>query len=132
MAQPKTTTPVEVASDLAEVSENDIAERVKNFDDLLDQIENLPSKKKKLWKEIYENAITDRQNAFKLFKALYIIVKNKPMEHAVHDKSMSSYLERMAKCNDQLLKLADLIAAAEKRAEQIDPDDMYDEIQRRR
>lgn len=115
-------------SELAQPTDAGLEARVKDFSELLDQIESMTSKKKQLWREIYENAVTDRQNTFLLFKELYKIVKAKPMEHAVHDKSISSYLERMAKCNDQLIKLADLIAAAEKKDATIDADDMYTRI----
>lgn len=109
-------------------SELDLERKVKDFSELLDQIENINTKKKQLWREIYENAVTDRYNAFEQFKALHNIVKSKPMEHAVHDKSIATYLERMAKCNDQLIKLAELLSDAEKRSEAIDPDDMYTQI----
>jgi hypothetical protein len=102
--------------------------KIQDFSDLLNEIENLHDKKKKLWLDIYENALNDRRNAFTMFSELYAIVKDKPMEHAVHAKSMTSYLERMAKCNDQLIKLAELIADAEKKSKEIDPNDLYSMI----
>jgi dsDNA-specific endonuclease/ATPase MutS2 len=107
---------------------DDIESKIRDFSDLLSQIETLTDKKKKLWQEIYENAVTDRSNAYVMFQELYEIVKNKSTEHAVHARSMTSYLERMAKCNDQLIKLAELIAAAEQKSEAIDPNDVYDQI----
>ena len=39
------------------VSEIVLEEKVRDFSELLDQIEGLSDKKKKLWKEIYENAV---------------------------------------------------------------------------
>lgn len=108
---------------------DDIARRVRDFSDLLDQIESLNDKKRNLWKEIYENAITDRHNAFAMFKELRNMVRGKTTEHAVHAKSMSSYLERMAKSNDQLIRLAELVAAEQQKSEAIDVEDMYSQIE---
>ena len=34
---------------------------IKNFADILDSIDSLEDKKKMLWKEIYENALEDRE-----------------------------------------------------------------------
>ena len=39
------------------LTELDIEEKVKDFSHLLDQIEGLSDKKKRLWKEKYENAV---------------------------------------------------------------------------
>ena len=55
---------------ISEDSELKIEEKVSDFSSLLGQIEGLSDKKKKLWKEIYENAIYDRQNAYSLFVKL--------------------------------------------------------------
>lgn len=110
--------------------DDDVADKVKNFSELLEQLDSVKDKKKRLWREIYENAVVDRVNAYKMYRALHGIVTTKPTEHAVHDKSISSYLERMAKSNDQLIKLAELLGAADKKSEAINPDDMYDEISR--
>ncbi len=41
---------------------------------------------------------------------------------------MSKYLERMSKSNDQILRLAELIAKAEESASVIDPNDIFDKI----
>ena len=112
----------------SEESEIKIEEKVKDFSCLLDQIEGLSDKKKKLWKEIYENAIYDRQNAYSLFKKLVKIVEDKSTEHAVHGKSLSSYIEKMSKSNDQLIRLAELVAKAEKSNEEIDPEEMFKKI----
>lgn len=109
-------------------TELNIEEKVRDFSGLLDQIEGLSDKKKKLWKEIYENAVYDRQNAYTLFVKLVKIVEDKSTEHAVHGKSLSSYIEKMSKSNDQLIRLAELIAKAEKVSDEIDPDEMFSRI----
>jgi len=112
------------------VGNNDIGleEKVRDFSELLDQIEGLSDKKKKLWKEIYENAVYDRQNAYTLFVKLVKIVEDKSTEHAVHGRSLSSYIEKMSKANDQLIRLAELVAKAEKSNDEIDPEEMFKKI----
>ena len=111
-----------------EISDRSIKDRIKDFTGLLSQIESVNDKKKQLWKEIYENAITDRQNAYIMFTKLVMIVQDKSTEHAVHGRTISSYIERMSKANDQLIRLAELVAKVEVVSESIDPDDMFDKI----
>lgn len=106
----------------------DIEEKVKDFSGLLDQIEDLSDKKKKLWKEIYENAVYDRQNSYILFVKLVNIVEDKSTEHAIHGKTLASYIEKMSKANDQLIRLAELISKTEKTSNEINPDDMFKQI----
>jgi hypothetical protein len=105
-----------------------LEEKVRDFSSLLDQIEGLSDKKKKLWKEIYENAVYDRQNSYTLFVKLVKIVDDKSTEHAVHGRSLASYIEKMSKANDQLIRLAELIAKAEKPSDEIDPEEMFKKI----
>lgn len=104
-------------------------DKVRDFTDLLDQIDGVSDKKKKLWKEIYENAITDRQNAYILFTTLLDIVEDKSTEHAIHGKTLSTYIERMSKANDQLIRLAELVSKSEtKQEEDIDPEELFKRI----
>jgi hypothetical protein len=116
------------SSKLAEVTDRGVEEKIRDFSGLLDQIESLTDKKKQLWKEIYENAISDRQNAYVMFSELVKIVKDKSTEHAIHGKTIATYIERMSRANDQLIKLADLIASAERTSENIDPEEMFKRI----
>jgi proline dehydrogenase len=109
----------------ADEAELRIEEKVRDFSVLLDQIEGLADKKKKLWKEIYENAVYDRQNAYTLFTKLVKIVEDKSTEHAVHGKSLAAYIEKMSKANDQLIRLAELVAKAEKSSDEIDSEEMF-------
>jgi hypothetical protein len=113
------------------VSEIVLEEKVRDFSELLDQIEGLSDKKKKLWKEIYENAVYDRQNAYTLFVKLVKIVEDKSTEHAVHGKSLASYLEKMSKANDQLIRLSELVSKAEKVTDEIDAEEMFKKINSR-
>jgi hypothetical protein len=110
-------------------TELSIEEKIKDFSDLLSQIDGVSDKKKKLWKEIYENAVTDRQNSYVLFTTLVEIVQDKSTEHAVHGKTMATYIERMSKANDQIIRLAELVSKSEKKDEaEIDPEEMFKKI----
>jgi len=115
-------------TEIVEIPDRSIKDRIKDFSGLLNQIESINDKKKQLWKEIYENAICDRQNAYIMFTKLVMIVQDKSTEHAVHGRTISSYIERMSKANDQLIKLAELVARAEAASESIDPDDLFNKI----
>lgn len=111
------------------MKEKTVEEKVEDFSELLDTIDGTSDKKKKLWKEIYENAIIDRQNAHSLLVALLDIVQDKSMEHAVHGKNMSTYIEKMSKANEQLIRLAELISKSESKEDKdIDPEEMFRKI----
>ena len=103
-------------------------EKIKQFGDLLDSLTSTEDKKKMLWKEIYENAVTDRENAYILFHEVYSIMSQTAAEHISVGPIMNKYLERMNKSNDQILKLADLIAKEEQAAAAIDPNDLFRQI----
>tara|TARA_B100000683_G_C12260104_1_gene461199 strand:+ start:290 stop:640 length:351 start_codon:yes stop_codon:yes gene_type:complete len=98
------------------------------FSDLLDSLESTENKKKMLWKEIYDNAINDRMNAYVLFTGIYTNMGNSTADHISVGPTLSKYLERMNKSNDQLIKLAELIAKEEERADTVDPDDIFSKI----
>jgi hypothetical protein len=102
--------------------------KIKDFSDLLESIESTADKKKMLWREIYENAIIDRLNAYMLFTDAYTHMQSGTAEHVTLGATMSKYLERMNKSNDQLLKLADLISDEEEKAARIDPDEIFKTI----
>jgi hypothetical protein len=106
-----------------------IEEKIQDFSDLLEQLEGVSDKKKKLWQEIYENAVIDRQNSYVLFTSLSDIVQDKSTEHAIHGKSLATYIERMSKANDQLIRLAELVSKSEvKEDKEIDPEEMFKKI----
>jgi hypothetical protein len=115
-------------SEVVELNNKKMEDRLKDFSDLLKNLENLTDKKRQLWLEIYENAITDRQHSFEMFMKLSDIAKDKSTEHAVHGRTMAVYLERMSRANDQLIKLAELIAKADSSNDPIDPEDMFERI----
>jgi len=103
-------------------------DKIKEFGDILDSIENTGDKKKMLWKEIYENAVSDRENAYILFHEAYSNMMKSAAEHITVGPILNKYLERMNKANDQLLKLAELISKAEEQSTRLDPEDIFSQI----
>jgi hypothetical protein len=116
------------ADSIIEITERDFETKIRDFGDLLKDIENLSDKKRELWKNIYENAISDRTNSFIVFKQVFTLCGGKSTELAVHAKTLTSCVERMAKANDQLIKLAELIAHAEHKDGEVDADELFDRI----
>ena len=107
-------------------NKEDVKDKIRDFSELLEQIDGISDKKKRLWREIYENAVTDRQNAYVLFNTLVEISDNKSTEHAIHGKNIATYIERMSKANDQLIRLSELISKSEqKENEEIDAEEMF-------
>lgn len=114
---------------LDKVEKNEKKEnRIKNFADILDNIASLEDKKKMLWKEIYENSLEDREKAKLLFNDAYISMQGGVNEHMNIGAIMSKYIERMSKSNDQILKLAELIAKEEEKSEAISEDEIFGKI----
>jgi hypothetical protein len=101
---------------------------IKNFSDILDNIDSLEDKKKMLWKEIYEHALEDREKAKMLFNNAYIDMQGGITDHMNIGSVMAKYLERMCRSNDQILKLAELIAKEEDKAAKVSDDDIFSKI----
>jgi len=99
-----------------------------DFSELLETISTMDERKRKLWILIYKNAIEDRMRALEQYQDLKTIVIGKSTEHAVHGKTIAGFIERMSKANDQLLKLADLIEAAQAHDEPVNENTLYDNI----
>jgi hypothetical protein len=107
---------------------NSTSSKVEQFSDLLDSLSKTEDKKKMLWREIYENAIVDRENASILFTDAWKHMSGGTSEHATLGGTLTKYLERMCKSNEQILRLAELIAKAEVNESQLDPDDIFSKI----
>lgn len=103
-------------------------EKIKAFSELLDGLSVSKDKKKALWKEIYENAVSDRERASILFTEAFKSMGGNSSDHVTIGSTMAKYLERMCKSNDQILSLADMISKAESVEEKIDPDDIFSKI----
>jgi len=102
--------------------------RLEKFGDILDGLTSTEDKKKLLWKEIYENALEDRESAKILFEDLMLQSTGNTANHAMFGATMAKYLERMSKTNDQILKLAELISKEEEKA-QVTADDIFSQIE---
>ena len=109
-----------------EFSEIDV--KSSKFSELLDSLQATENRKKMLWKEIYDNAIKDRLNAYMLFTGIYVSMGNSTTDQITVGSTLSKYLERMNKSNDQLIKLAELIAKEEESNSAVDPDDIFSKI----
>tara|TARA_E500000331_G_C17250859_1_gene711070 strand:+ start:459 stop:833 length:375 start_codon:yes stop_codon:yes gene_type:complete len=107
---------------------DNIKKKVDAFSDILDTLNSTEEKKKLLWKEIYQNAIVDRENAAMLFTDAWKNMQGGTSEHVSLGSTMSKYLERMCKSNEQILRLAELISKAEEQESRIDSDDLFAQI----
>jgi len=103
-------------------------QKIKDFSEMLAGLASTDDKKKALWREIYENAVTDRERASILFTEAYLAMGDSTSDHVSLGSTMSKYLERMTKSNDQILSLADLVNKAEEKEEKIVPDELYEKI----
>ena len=103
-------------------------EKIEEFSDLLDSLTKTEDKKKLLWKESYQNALDDRENANILLVDLMKVSMNNSTNHLQFGTLMAKYLERMSKSNDQILKLAELIAKEQEAAENISDDEIFNKI----
>ena len=103
-------------------------EKIKEFSELLDSLENTADKKKLLWKESYQNAVDDRATAGLLLTDLVLQTQGNSTNHLQFGTLMTKYLERMSKSNDQILKLAELIAKEQESTNMISDDDIYNKI----
>ena len=104
-----------------------LEKKIEQFGDLLDNLTQTEDKKKMLWREAYENALNDRENASFLLNDLLLQVKGSVPLHTSLGSIMSKYLERMSKSNDQILRLAELIAK-EENTDSISADDIFNQI----
>tara|TARA_Y100000593_G_C4243258_1_gene303325 strand:- start:11 stop:376 length:366 start_codon:yes stop_codon:yes gene_type:complete len=102
--------------------------KIKEFSELLDRLTETDQKKKALWKEIYENAISDRERASMLFTEAFKTMTGSSSDHTAMGSILTKYLERMCKSNDQILQLADLINKAETAETHLDSEELFSKI----
>jgi len=88
------------------------ATNINEFREVVDSLTATEDRKKVLWKTIYENATNDRKKAHILFDDLYTKVAGDTDQHAIHGMTLTKYLERLEKANEQLIKLTKLISEA--------------------
>ena len=103
-------------------------EKVEKFSELLDSISSMDDKRKALWREIYDNALTDRENAYALYLNAYSTFGGGQTEHVNVGPIMVKYLERMSKSNEQILKLAEIVKSVQEEAVTITTEDIFSKI----
>jgi len=106
-------------------------DKIKAFSELLEDLAATKDKKKALWKEIYENAISDRERASILFTEAFKTMSGSSSDHTAIGGTLTKYLERMCKSNDQILQLANLISKAESTDSKIDSEALFSKISQR-
>ena len=116
---------VDVISDQIDVL-NEKEKKVRQFEDVLDSIDGIDNKKKVLWLEIYNNAVSDRESASILYTDTIMQLKGNASNHTLLGPVVVKYIERMSRANDQLIKLAELIIKEDNKP--IDTDSIYDQI----
>ena len=107
---------------------NQTNKKIENFKTIIESLKSVDGTKKSLWKEIYENAISDRERASILFTEAFKSMSGNSSDHMALGTTLVKYLERMCKSNDQILSLADLISKAEAQESKIDPNDLFSKI----
>ena len=105
-------------------------DKIKQFSELLDDLAETDQKKKALWKEIYENATSDRERASILFTEAFKTMSGSSSDHATIGGVLTKYLERMCKSNDQILHLADLINKAVSTESNLNSEELFSKISR--
>lgn len=105
-----------------------LKKKLEAFADILDDLSTTEDKKKLLWKEVYENALVDRENAGMLFTDAWSRMGTGSTEHVTLGSTLTKYLERMSKSNEQILKLVELITKAEEQSTKIEPEDIFTNI----
>jgi len=111
--------------------EKETTDNLKSFAALLDSLSTLHDKKTALWKQIYENAVFDRRNSYLMWTDLYQKVHGDKSEHMVHGMTLSKYMERCNKANEQIIKLAEILDQAidEDIEEATDDEKLYDQLE---
>jgi hypothetical protein len=104
-------------------------QKIKEFSELLDTISSMDDKRKSLWKEVYNNALADRENAYALYISAYSTFMGGQGEHINLGPIMVKYLERMSKANEQILKLAEIVKSSQEEATAINAYDLFSKIQ---
>lgn len=106
------------------------------FSTIVDKLKgSVDDKVRSLWLEIYTNIINDRATC----RALLIQMKIEMRERQGHAQApglihmetspqLIKYMERVAKCNDQLLDLLKMVESYEGDSSQMTEDDIFDQI----
>tara|TARA_B100000029_G_scaffold456196_1_gene484000 strand:- start:100 stop:477 length:378 start_codon:yes stop_codon:yes gene_type:complete len=110
-------------------SDKDANKKITEFEEILDNVENLDQRKMFLWLEIYNNAKNDRVCASALFTQAFKELGGTAAEHSTLGPIIVKYLERMTKANDQLLALAGLVTKEIEAQKMVNADDIFEKIE---
>lgn len=111
-------------------SAHKLKKKISEFSDMLDELASSEEKKKLLWKQIYENALVDRENASMLFTDAWSRMSVGSSEHVALGTTLTKYLERMSKSNEQILRLAEIINKFEEKESSISSEEIFSTISR--
>lgn len=107
-------------------------DRAASFAKLIERMDGLDDNRKRLFREVYENAIADRLRATKLFDDLTqhmdADMSSRDAAHTLHGQTLARYLERMHKSTEQLLKLSELIAESLGKSDEDEFERAFDQI----
>jgi len=103
--------------------------QIPDFEELLLNSEDIDQRLKSLWITIYSNVTDDRERVSILYTEIFREVTNNAQGHAIYGPLVTKYLEKMAKCNDQLIKLSELIMAHHNAGAQVNPDELLDNFE---
>lgn len=106
-----------------------IEKKIEEFQRLLDSIDDLDDKRRMLWKEIYKNASEDRDRAGILYTNAVLSMDSGTATHISLGPTLSKYLERMSKSNEQILRLAEMIVKVEEKEKSVDIDVLYESME---
>lgn len=95
--------------------------------DLLASDGEVDKRRRALYVEIYNNAVTDRSIALEMLDEVRSQIED-PSSHAVLGQQATRCLERCNKANDQLLRLAELIASESNRRSGFDAESVFEKI----
>jgi hypothetical protein len=105
------------------------SETLYDFDVAIDAMKSLDIKKKILWKQIYKNAVDDRSYALSLFSEVFQTMSKSAADHIAMSSTLTKYLEKMSKSNQQLLELSAAISKDEEESHEIDKEGLFNEIE---
>lgn len=103
-------------------------DQIKGFNARIDALLTIDEKTKSMWKEVYENALFDRQNAYRLYADIWNTMQGDPAAHTMNGNQAAKYLERMGRANDQLIHLSEMMTSVEESNSKIDEDELFDQI----
>lgn len=106
-------------------------EKIKDFIELLESIDDVEVKQKSLWRTIFVHAMEDRERAQALYDSSAELVDNEPNNHALVGNVLAKYLERMTMANAQILELAKIVQKSMETiadASKFDVDNVFNQI----